>query len=193
MVDLLLDFENRAVWVSSHLKIEDMDCDECYPQRHNNILRFARDLLSYDPIASYISLLKEVENTKTRANEQSGRDCEKCFKANLKHLLSLKEQYDKTEFVKTLKPILTKIKDYNDLTDVYKTVFEAQVKPAFIGSQLRSDAEKFELIDEYQVLTTNVQIFKHPEKIELIYNINPARIYFVTRPLFCFVKNKRHC
>lgn len=189
MVDLLLDFENRAVWVSTHLKIEDMDCDECYPQRHNNILRFARDLLSYDPIASYISLLKEVENTKTRANEQSGRDCEKCFKANLKHLLSLKEQYDKTDFVKTLKPILTKIKDYNDLTDVYKTVFEAQVKPAFIGSQLlRSDAEKFELIDEYQVLTTNVQIFKHPEKIELIYNINPPE--YTLSPDHYFVLSK---
>ena len=71
-----------------------------------------------------------------------------------------------------------------------QTVFEAR-QASFIGSHLLSDAEKFELIDEYQVLTTNVQIFKHPEKIELIYNINP-RIYFVTRPLFLFCQNKRH-
>lgn len=189
MVDILLDFENRAVWVSSHLKVEDMDCDDCYPQRHNNIIRFARDQLSYDPIAAYISLVREIENTRSRTEEQAGKDCEKCFKANLKHLLSLKEQFDKTEFIKILKPILTKIKDYNDLTEIYKTLFEAQVKPAFIGSQLlRSDAEKFELVDEYQVLTTNVQIFKHPEKIEYTYNINPPE--YTLSPDHYFVLSK---
>ncbi|MFA5745873.1 MAG: type II/IV secretion system ATPase subunit [archaeon] len=189
MVDLLLDFENRAVWVSSHLRIDDMDCDDCYPQRHNNIIRFARDLLAYDPIASYISLVREIENTRSRSEEQSGKPCEKCFKANLKHLLSIKEQYDKSEFIKVLKPILTKFKDFNDLTELYKTVFEAQIKPAFIGSQLlRSDADKFELIDEYQVLTTSVQIFKHPEKIELIYNINPPE--YTLSPDHYFVLSK---
>jgi archaeal flagellar protein FlaI len=189
MTDLLLDFENKAVWVSSHLGITDIDCDECYPQRHNNIIRFARDLLTYDPIASYVSLVREIENTRSRISDQEGKDCEKCIKANLKHLQSLKEQYDKTEFIKALKPIITKIKDYNDLTDVYKTLFEAQIKPAFIGSQLlRSDAEKFELIDEYQVLTTNVQIFKHPEKIEFIYNINPPE--YTLSPDHYFVLSK---
>ena len=173
MVDLLLDFENRAVWISSHLGVDDIDCDECYPQRHNNIIRFARDLLAYDPIAAYISLVKEIENTRNRGDELADKPCGKCFKANLKHLLSLKAQFDSTEFIKTLKPILSKLKDFNDLTEVYKTVFEAQVKPAFIGSQLlRSDAEMFELVDEYPVLTSNVQIFRHPEKIEYIYNIN---------------------
>src|SRR5574344_1506321 len=29
MVDLLIDFENRAVWVSSHLGVDDIDCEEC--------------------------------------------------------------------------------------------------------------------------------------------------------------------
>lgn len=189
MVDLLLDFENRAVWVSSHLGVDDIDCEECYPQRHNNIIRFTRDLLSYDPIASYISLVREIENTKSRGEEQTDKPCSKCFKANLKHLLSLKEQFDSTDFIKTLKPILTKTKDYNDLTDIYKTIFEAQIKPAFIGSQLlRSDAEKFELVDEYPVLTSNVQIFKHPEKVEFIYNINPPE--YTLSPDHYFVLSK---
>jgi len=189
MVDLLLDFENKTVWISSHLGVDDIDCEECYPQRHNNIIRFARDLLSYDPIASYISLLREIENTRNRSEEQGDKPCERCFKANLKHLLALKEQYERTDFIKTLKPILTKIKDYNDLTDIYKTIFEAQIKPAFIGSHLlRSDADKFELIDEYQVLTTNVQIFKHPEKVEFIYNINPPE--YTLSPDHYFVLSK---
>lgn len=191
MVNLLLDFENKAVWVSSHLGIKDMDCDECYPQRHNNIIKFARDLLSYDPLASYISLLKEVENTRIRGEEYKGKPCEKCFVANLKHLQSIKQEYDRTKFIKKLKPLFTKIKDLSDLKNIYKTVFEVEIKPAFIASQLVfGDMEKLELIDEYQVLNTTVQIFKHPEKIEYIYSINPPEYTLSPDHYFILTKTK---
>ncbi len=189
MVNLLLDFENRAVWVSSHLGITDIDCDECYPERHNNIIKFARDLLSYDPIASYISVTREIENSRQRAEDQKGKPCEKCFLANFKHLTKLKEQYEQTTFIKTLKPIIIKAKDLNDLTAIYKTVFEAQIKPAFIGSQLLfGDSEKLELVDEYSVLNTTVQIFKNPDKIEYTYYINPPE--YTLSPDHYFVLSK---
>jgi len=191
MVNLLLSFDTRAVWVSSYLGITDMDCDECYPERHNNILKFARDLLSYDPIASYISLLKELENTKQRAQQVIGQPCEKCFKANEKHLLALKSEYDKTEFIKTLKPLLMKIKDISDLSDIYKTMFEVEIKPAFIGSELQfKDMEKLQLVDEYQVLNSNVQIFKHPDKIEYQYIINPPEYTLSPDQYFILTKTK---
>jgi len=191
MVNLLLDFENRAVWVGSYLGISDIDCDEAYPQRHNNIIKFARDLLSYDPIASYFTLIKEIENCKARADELKGQPVEKCFKANLKHLLSLKEQFDRTKFIKILVPLLSRVKDLNDFTELYKMIFEVQIKPAFISSQLSfKDMDKLEIIDEYPVLNTTVQIFKHPEKIEYLYIINPPEYTLTPNLYFVLTKTK---
>jgi len=191
IINLLLDFENSAVWVSEHLNIKDIDCDECYPQRHNNILKFARDLLSYDPIASYLSLLKEVENTKLRENETKGQPCEKCFTANLNHLIKIKQKYDKTSFIKKLKPLLAKNDDLANLTDIYRTMFEVEIKPAFIGSKISfGDMDKLQLIDEYQVLNTGVQIFKHPDKIEYMYMINPPEYTLSPDHYFILSKTK---
>ena len=191
IVNLLLDWENRSVWIGSHLNIDDIDCDECYKERHNNIIKFAKDLLSYDPIASYLSLLKEIENNKIRLDQQKGKNCEKCFVANLKHLIKLKKEFEGTEFIKIIKPILLKEKDLSKLNNIYKTVFEVQIKPAFIGSQLLfGDAEKLQLIDEYTVLGTTVQLFKHPEKIEFIYYINPPEYTLTPNLYFILSKTK---
>ncbi|MDD3178221.1 MAG: type II/IV secretion system ATPase subunit [Candidatus ainarchaeum sp.] len=191
MVNLGMDFENKAVWVSEHLNINDIDCDQCYPQRHNNILKFARELISYDPIASYITLLKEIENNKTREEDSKGKECEKCFTANINHLLNLKKQYEKTEFIRRIKPILVKSKDLSDLTDIYRTIFEVEIKPSFIGSKISfENMDKLELIDEYQVLNTNVQIFKHPEKIEYMYMINPPEYTLSPDHYFVLTKTK---
>ncbi|MDD4049822.1 MAG: type II/IV secretion system ATPase subunit [Candidatus ainarchaeum sp.] len=191
MVNLLLEFENRAVWVSQHLGIKDIDCDECYPERHNNIIKFARELLAYDPIASYISLLKEIENTKNRGNERKGQPCEPCFVANVKHLSKLKEMFEKTDFIRKIKPLLLKIKDLSEVTDIYRTIFEVEIKPAFIGSKLTfKDMDTLELLDEYQVLNTTVQIFKHPEKVENIYLINPPEYTLSPDHYFVLTKTK---
>ena len=191
MINLLLDFQNKAVWVSSHLGISDLDCDECYPGRHNNILKFARDLLSYDPIGSYLGLLRELENTRIRGEDNKGKPCEKCYTANLKHLNNLKQQYDKTNFIKVLKPILLKSKNLDNLDDIYRTLFEVEIKPAFIGSTISfGDMDKLEFIDEYQVLNTSVQIFKHPDKIEYQYIINPPEYTLSPDHYFVLTKTK---
>jgi len=191
MVNLLINFENKAVWVSSHLVVKDIDCDECYPERHNNILKFARDLLSYDPIASYLSLLREIESNKSRIEESQGKPCNECFKANLKHLNSIKDEYDKTKFIKILKPLLIKSTDLSDLSDVYRTLFEVEIKPAFIGSRISfEDMEKLQLMDEYQVLNSNVQIFRHPDKIEYQYIINPPEYTLSPDHYFVLTKTK---
>ncbi len=189
IVALLSDWEARAVWIGSHLGIKDIDCDECYTERHNNILKFARDLLSYDPVAAYISLIKEIENNKIRLEEQKGKDCEKCFVANIKHLNGLRKEFEKLSFFEKLKPVLIKIKDGSDLKDIYKTILEVEVKPSFIGSQLLfSESEKLELVDEYSVLNTSVQVFKHPEKIEPIYFVNPPE--YTLSPDHYFILSK---
>jgi archaeal flagellar protein FlaI len=191
MVALLLEFENRAVWVSEHLKVKEVDCDECYPERHNNIIKFAKELLAYDPIASYISLLKEIENTKSRGKERDGQPCHVCFTQNEKHLENLKIMYERTDFIRKIKPLLMKIKDLSEVTDIYRTVFDVEIKPAFIGSKLTfKDMDVLELVDEYQVLNTTVQIFKHPEKVEHIYLINPPEYTLSPDHYFVLTKTK---
>ncbi len=191
MVNLLISFENRAIWVSSHLGVKDIDCDECYPERHNIILKFARDLLSFDPIASYVSLLKEIDNNNTRTHESDGQPCNQCFKANLKHLLSIKEEYDKTKFIKAVKPLLLRAADLTDLSDIYRALFEVEIKPAFIGSRVNfEDMDKLQLIDEYMVLNTQVQIFRHPDKIEYQYIINPPEYTLSPDHYFVLTKTK---
>ena len=191
MVDLLLDFENKAVWVSEHLGIDDIDCDDCYKQRHNNIVKFAKDLLSYDPIAAYIALLREIENSKSRAEDASAQECGKCFVANAKYLMTLKQEFDKTSFIKRIKPLIMKIEGDDNISDIYKTVFEVEIKPSFIGSKISfGEMDKLELIDEYQVLNTTVQIFKHPDKIEYMYLINPPEYTLSPEHYFVLSKTK---
>jgi len=191
MVNLLLSFENRAIWVASHLGVKEVDCDDCYPERHNIILKFARDLLSFDPIASYVALLKEIENNKSRVGESDGQPCNVCFKANLKHLLNIKEEYDKTKFIKAVKPLLLRSADLTDLADIYRALFEVEIKPAFIGSRVNfEDMDKLQLIDEYMVLNTQVQIFRHPDKIEYQYIINPPEYTLSPDHYFVLTKTK---
>ena len=71
-------------------------------------------------------------------------------------------------------PQQSKIIKIPETHKIYKLFFEAEIKPSFIGSRLLfKEEEKLELLDEYQVNDSTIQIFNHPNKPQNIYVVSP--------------------
>ncbi len=176
-------------WSYSHLSGEGDACKEVISARHDVVVRIAHDLLSYDPVGAYITLLKE-ENAEKLKMESASREYINCTQRYIETLSYMRGKFEELNLIKKTKKILQET-DVKDTADVYKTLFEVEVKPSFLGSRLSFEGmENFELMDEYYVKNTTVQIFKSPDKIENFYFINPPEYSLSPDKYFIMSKTK---
>ncbi|MFH1587120.1 MAG: type II/IV secretion system ATPase subunit [Candidatus Diapherotrites archaeon] len=165
-------FEVESIWSYSHLGDAKIEGETKFGERHDAIVTIAHELLMFDPLAAYIRLLQETRREKQAYDAE--KDSGKHVDVYLKTLLYTKKMLESTELIQRAKEILSKLEEVPETGELYRTFFEAQVKPSFIGSRLLFDEmEKLELLDEYMVKDSPVQIFKHPNKPERLYFINP--------------------
>jgi type IV secretory pathway ATPase VirB11/archaellum biosynthesis ATPase len=110
----------------------------------------------------------------------------------LKTLQEIREAYEKTKFIQKTKEYLLRLDSIPDTQELYRHFFEAEVKPSFIGSRLMfgNEIENFELLDEYSVGKTTVQIFNHPNKVAKLYFINPPEYSLSPEKYFLLSKTK---
>src|SRR3989344_2624671 len=100
------------------------------------------------------------------------------FKAYLMIISEMKEQLQQLGSIPTDRGI-------------YHSFFEAAIKPSFIGSQIFfTETEKLELVDQYEVLGTKVYIYRHPDKVESFYFINPPEYSLPPEKYFLLEKTK---
>ncbi len=182
-------FEKESVWSYSHLGTPDSECEKYFGERHDTIVRVTHDLLSFDPIMSYLTLLQEIKKQQAMAvQEAGGNDCGKVY---LTTLLYIKKQLENTRMISATKNYLLRLKEVPETKQLYHYFFEAEVKPAFIGSRLLfREMEELELLDEYSVKKATVQIFKHPSKTEKLYFINPPEYTLPPEKYFVLSKTK---
>ena len=92
---LMQSFNVESVWSYKHLGKPGKECEEYFSQRHDTLVKIAHDELAYDPILSYLTLLKElkIENSKLKAQ---GKEYLECSKPYLETLVYLKEGFEKT-------------------------------------------------------------------------------------------------
>ncbi|PJA19447.1 MAG: hypothetical protein COX63_01535, partial [Candidatus Diapherotrites archaeon CG_4_10_14_0_2_um_filter_31_5] len=146
------------------------------------------ELIAFDPILAYITLLSEIQKEKEKMKNADYASCSQEF---MKTLLYVKDSFEQTELISKAKEILVKLEEMPDTKQLYYSFFEAQVKPSFIGSRLMFEkAESLELLDEYNVKKSNVQIFKHPNKIEKLYFLNPPEYTLPPEKYFVLSKTK---
>jgi len=169
IANVLQKFELESIWSYKHLGDPKLESEKRFGERHDALVTIAHELLMRDPIASYIRLLREIKREKAEMQE-----LENPPKVYLATLLYIKKVLEQTKMIQNAKELLVRLRELPDTRDLYRTMMEASIKPSFIGSRLMfEEMEKLELLDEYTVKDSAVQIFKHPNKPENLYFINP--------------------
>jgi type IV secretory pathway ATPase VirB11/archaellum biosynthesis ATPase len=180
----------EGVWSYNHLGAPGKECESFFPERHQMIVRIANDLISYDPLLAYLSLLQEIKKEEEKIR-QSGKAYAECTEPYLATLSGLRTKFDVLLLVNRAKKILNELKELPETAQIYKSLFEADIKPSFIGSKLSfSGMENYELLDEYQVKESSVQILADPNKVEKLYYINPPEYSLAPDQYFVLSKTR---
>ncbi len=181
-------FEIETVWSYAHLGNPELEGEKEFGERHNILVKVAHEELPYDPISAYILCIRAIKEEKDRLETISESARSDIY---LKTLLYLKDSLEKTDLISNAKPILLKLKIVPDTSELYRSFFEAQVKPSFIGSRLMFEtSETLELLDEYSVHDSSIQIFKHPNRASKLYFVNPPEYSLPPEKYFILTKAK---
>ena len=168
---LMVKFETEAIWSYAHLGDPKIEGEEFFGERHDALVKVAHDILAYDPIAAYVLCLEEIKKERNRLAKTPENTRAEIYLGNL---VALRETMERTELIGKARDIIMRLRQIPETTALYHSFFEAQIKPSFIGSRLLfEEMEKLELLDEYNVGQSSVQIFKHPSKTEKLYFVNP--------------------
>ena len=192
IADLVTKLETETVWSPSHLGTSYSD-KKTLSARHDIVLGIFNETL-VDPFAAYMELIKilkeetaELHKTQEAGDEKGVED----VKVYIGTLQFMKNLFDLTSMIKRSKQYLAQLGKLPEGRAVYHSLFESAIKPSFIGSRIFfTGTETLELVDQYEVLSSKVYIYKHPEKIEYLYYINPPEYTLPPEKYFLLQKTK---
>jgi len=187
---LIPKFELENIWSYSHLGKPGAADEKDFGARHDLVLRVTKEGVVFDPIAAYLELIQEIKRAKNLIPTLESNAAEST-KIYLGTLIKIKDAFDSTQLISKVREIVVKLEKLPESLELYHAFFEAEVKPSFIASRLMFERpEALELLDEYNVLKSNVQIFKHPSKAEKLYFINPPEYSLPPEKYFVLSKTK---
>lgn len=190
MANLAQKLNVENVWSYKHLGRASKECESYFPERHRVIVKIATDLINYDPLLGYLSLLNELKKEDSKI-KQGSPDYINCTEPYMATLVGLKNRFDSTTLIIKSKDLLTQLQEVPDTKTIYKSIFEAEIKPSFIGSKLSFDQmDDFLIEDEYSVRESTVQIFTDPKKVEKLYFVNPPEYSLVPDQYFVLSKTR---
>ncbi len=186
IAELVKYFYKIGIWSPKYIG----DCERDLPRRHEIVVRITQDFLKTDPIKAYLLVIEAIKKEEDRLSYLSGKELE-CAEKYINTLKTIKKKMEATGLIKRFKEILSKTRELPGGRAIYHTIFEARLKPAFISSKvLYTTPEKIELIDSYTVEDAVVHIYKHPDKIEYLYQIDPPEYNLDPDKYFLMVKTK---
>ncbi|HLD85771.1 MAG TPA: type II/IV secretion system ATPase subunit [archaeon] len=127
--------------------------------------------LRYDPIDAYKKLLREIRHISVKQQREMEFTAKACYTHYMKSsLLVIKDLLDNCKMIQIASPMLAEHKDRS----LYRKIFHPTVRPNFIYTRYISLPPQYaELIDRYQIGDTEVQIYKMPGKLRMLYHIVP--------------------
>src|SRR3989344_5343348 len=157
------EFEAEGVWSPRHLSKDQRS--KTLSQRHDAVLSIFNTLRG-DPFTAdlmfYLATLEYMRN-----------------------------KLENTKLLRKMKEYLQQLGSIPADRGIYHSFFEAAIKPSFIGSQIFfTETDKLELVDQYEVLGTKVYIYRHPDKVESFYFINPPEYSLPPEKYFLLEKTK---
>ncbi len=188
VADLIQKFRVKGVWGPTYLGGRYPECSQYLKARHDFVANVCSDLLRSDPVRAYLKVLEaikvEMENAKKAENK-------KCWQDYLTTLKFIKINMESLTLIQKVKQYVTKLKKLPPGRQVYHVFFEAQIKPAFIGSRILLNVpEEIELVDQYEVLDAQVSIYRHPERVDYLYYMNPPEYNLTPEEFFLVSKTK---
>jgi len=181
-------FQKEGVWAYSRLGNE--DCDACIPPRHNVVVQVAQELIRYDPVKAYLTLRDAIKREQERLPTLTAK-MKACSDTYLKTLTWMQAAFEKTDIIQKFRTILQKLGKMPEGREIYRVFFEVQIKPAFVSSRVFFQAPKdIELIDQYIVEDATVSIYRHPEKVQYLYYINPPEYNLSPEKYFLLSKTR---
>jgi len=181
-------FQKEGVWAYSRLGNE--DCDACIPPRHNVVVQVAQELIKYDPVKAYLTLRDAIKREQERLPTLTAK-MKACSDTYLKTLTWMQVAFEKTDIIQKFRTILQKLGKMPEGREIYRVFFEVQIKPAFVSSRVFFQAPKdIELIDQYIVEDATVSIYRHPEKVQYLYYINPPEYNLSPEKYFLLSKTR---
>ncbi|MBN2518058.1 MAG: hypothetical protein JXB14_04390, partial [Candidatus Altiarchaeota archaeon] len=188
VAQVLARLKSEHVWSPSHLGGD--ECSDYLTERSDYVTSLIHDRLRTDPIAGYFNLKETIERERSKA-AQAGEEYRKCAIPYLKTLEEIKGLLESTTLIRQAMTIIFKLHKVPKGREIYKTIFESPIKPSFIRSRLETGAPKgVELVDSYKVLDAEVEIYRHPEKIEYLYYLYPPEYSLPPDQYFLLNKTK---
>ncbi len=187
VADAILKFETEAVWSPTHLSKTSESA--ILSPRHDVVLTVL-NAFHEDPFKAYLLLLQNIktELAKSQSLSPDALEDEQVFISTLQYMRS---EMEKTELISRMRKYLAQLGELPSDRSIYSSFFEISIKPSFIGSRIFfTGTETLQLVDQYQVLGTDVYIYKHPEKVELQYFVNPPEYALPPEKYFLLEKTK---
>ncbi|MBU1197128.1 type II/IV secretion system ATPase subunit [Candidatus Micrarchaeota archaeon] len=187
IADLVSKFESESVWAPSNLgKTSD---SRSLAKRHDAVMNFL-GLLPGDFFKAYLYLLQLIKEEAAR-NASLAPEEQEDISVFLKTLDFLRGEMEKTVIIQKMKKYLVQLSEIPTDRSIYHAFFEAAIKPSFIGSRIFfSGIESLQLVDEYEIAGTPIFIYRHPEKVEYMYYINPPEYTLPPDKYFLLEKTK---
>ena len=185
VASVISKFENENVWSPSRLGVS-RDA-RVISERHDKVLGVF-NLLFSDPVGAYFRLVQLVKEQTSVVETSLNPEDDKAF---LSTLVFMKNSLDSLLLIKKVKGYISQLGSIPEGRLVYRGLFESGIKPSFIGSRvLFTGTEGLELVDEYEVGKSKVYIYKHPERVEFLYYINPPEYTLSPEKYFLLEKTK---
>ncbi len=144
-------------------------CESEAPQRFEFLRNVTNDL-RYDPVEAYKNLLREIRRVNVRWERTLGAE-KNCNAHYLQHaLLPIQQILEETKLIQTARPVLAEHKNRS----LYRKIFHPTIRPNFIYTRYISlPPANAELVERYSIEDTDVEIYKMPGKIRMLYHIIP--------------------
>ena len=186
--------EDAKVWSYSNLGLPRQKTgrreDTELSQRHNVMVKLAYEQARSDPVSAYVGALQTLQREQIRLGSQAAI-AQQDIAIYVKSLIFLIRTLEGVPIVQKSKPYLDQLGKDFDTRRLYHSFFEPQVKPAFIGSRLLyGEAENLQLIDEYMVDDTPVQIYQPGDRLEMLYYVNPPEYTLSPDKYFILTRTK---
>ncbi|MGC8851250.1 MAG: ATPase, T2SS/T4P/T4SS family [Candidatus Micrarchaeia archaeon] len=189
IADTITKFETENIWSPSHLgKTTDQ---KKIAERHDKVLHILNRCRG-DPFGAYMDLLTEIKTAIAYANTVSADPAAlEDAKTYLGTLAFMRNLLEGTELIKRARDYLAQLGRMPEGRGIYMSIFEVSIKPSFIGSRIFfAGTETLQLVDQYEVLNSKVYIYKHPDKVEYLYYINPPEYSLPPEKYFLLEKTK---
>jgi archaeal flagellar protein FlaI len=180
--------QSEHIWSPSHLA--ESDNDRHISERSDYVTNLVHSIMRTDPVGAFFNLKQEIEKERAKY-QQADASYQKSAQIYIKTLMEIYQLLGNTTLIKQANAIISKLHKLPTGRTIYKSIFETQIKPSFIRTRIQGAAPKgVELIDSYMVGDSEVEIYRHPEKIEYLYYLYPPEYSLGPDQYFLLNKTK---